>query len=111
MTIPRARMSAADSTPMTPHDLQQTRMVGEPELLRGSRDVPLVPLERRDDDLPLRLRLSLDERPGLGPPDLSGSAATSSGGTCSAPITSPSPSITIRSTTLRSSRTLLRAQS
>ena len=47
---------------MPPHDLEQARVIGEAELLRGARDVPLVALEGADDDPALRLGLQLDER-------------------------------------------------
>src|SRR5215471_15281995 len=40
-------------------------MIGEPQVLRRPRDVPLVSLERSDDDLALRLSLALEERARL----------------------------------------------
>ena len=46
---------------MPPHDAQQARMVSKPQLLRRVRDVPLVPLERRDHDLTLGLGAPLEE--------------------------------------------------
>jgi hypothetical protein len=54
--------SSLAPNPVPPHDLEQARVVGEAHLLRRPRDVPRVPLQRGDDDLPLRLRLQLDER-------------------------------------------------
>src|SRR5262245_32563991 len=61
-TVPPFHRSTAIADPMPPHDLQQTRMIREAEVLRSLRDPPLVPLQRRDDDLPLRLGLALEER-------------------------------------------------
>src|SRR5688572_9889595 len=55
----------ASTHTVPPHDLEQARMVRQPELLGRLRDVPLVSLECLDHDLSLRLRLSLDERSGL----------------------------------------------
>src|SRR6476469_5088685 len=56
------RAASAAAQAMPPHDLEQTGMVGQPELLRRFRDVPLVALERGDDDLPLRFRFALEKR-------------------------------------------------
>src|SRR5919112_2367554 len=52
------------STELVPtHNLEETGMIGEPELLSRPTDVPAVPLERGDDDPPLRLGLELLEIP------------------------------------------------
>ena len=87
-------------------------MVGQAELLRRPGDVPFVPLERRHHDPPLRLGLELLERPPVGrgrPVGLAPDGSRPARG--SAPITSPSAAMIIRSTTFRSSRTLFRRQS
>src|SRR5574341_1983333 len=38
----------------TPHDLEQARVIGQPELLRRLGHVPFVALQRLNHDLPLR---------------------------------------------------------
>jgi hypothetical protein len=47
--------------PVPAHDLEQAGVIGEAERLSGPGDVPVVPLEGRNDDLPLRLGLELLE--------------------------------------------------
>lgn len=37
------------------HDLEQAGVIGEPQLFRGTGDVPIIPLQGCDDDLPLGL--------------------------------------------------------
>src|SRR6267378_1514334 len=49
-----AALSPADVMPT--HDLQEAGVIGEAERLRRPGDVPVVVLERRDDDLALGLR-------------------------------------------------------
>ena len=39
-------------------------MIGESERFRGPGDVPVVSVERRENDLPLRVRFERLERPG-----------------------------------------------
>ena len=55
---------------MSPHDLKQAGVVGEAEGLGRTGHVPLMPLQGRHDDPPLRLRLQLLEaepgRRGVG---------------------------------------------
>ena len=46
------------------HDLEEAGVVGQVELLCGAGDVPVVPLEGRDDDPTLGLGLSLLEAEG-----------------------------------------------
>src|SRR6185437_5489187 len=57
----RATLSVAGDAVAT-HDLEQARVIGESQILRGTRDVPLVPLQCGHDDLALRFRLELHER-------------------------------------------------
>ena len=93
-----------------PHDLEQARVVRESQRLGRPGHVPLVPLERRDHDPPLCLRLELLERLAAVRPARRPRRRIS-GGTCSGPITSPSVAMIIRSTTFLSSRTLFRGHS
>src|SRR5690349_18928089 len=48
---------------MATHDLQQARVIGKTERLGGPRYVPIVFVERREDDLPLGLGLHRLQRP------------------------------------------------
>ena len=41
---------SATADPVTAHDLEQARVVGEAECLRRSRELPLVAFERRQID-------------------------------------------------------------
>ena len=85
-------------------------MVRQTQLLGRPGDVPLVPLESREQDPPLRF--GLERLEGLPAPRLPTPASPRiSAGTCSGPMVSPSVAMIIRSTTFRSSRTLFRAQS
>src|SRR5437870_11832757 len=47
---------------MPPHDLQKAGMIREAECLRRPGDVPVVMLQRRDDDLPFGLGLEIMKR-------------------------------------------------
>jgi hypothetical protein len=47
--------------PVSTHDLEEARLVGEAELLRRSRHVPLVSFERCHDNLPLGFGFKLRE--------------------------------------------------
>ena len=46
------------------HDFEQARMIGQPQLLRRARDVPIVAIEGGDNNLSLRLGLPLLKCPG-----------------------------------------------
>ena len=48
------------------HDLEQARVIGQPQRLRRFRDVPVVLLERGEDDLTFGLRLHGFQRPRRG---------------------------------------------
>src|SRR5213078_3123640 len=93
------------------HDFQQTGVVGESQFLRGLGDVPLVSLESLDDDLALSFLLLLFKRELCAVRRTAPRPSRISGGTALRVSPSPSVAISIRSTTLRSSRMLLRRQS
>ena len=99
--------------PVAAHDLEQAGVIGEAERLGGPRDVPVVLLERLEDDLPLGLRLERLERSGrrrrIGV--VAVLAANLRPARRPAPITSSSDAMIIRSRQLRSSRTLFLRQS
>src|SRR6267143_1880588 len=46
----------------TPHDFQQAGVIGQAQLLRSLRNMPLVSFESLDDDLPLCLEFLFLER-------------------------------------------------
>src|SRR5690606_26483635 len=50
--------------PQPPHDLEQARVVREPQVFRSPRDVPVVRRQRLQHDRPLRLRLPFLVRQG-----------------------------------------------
>src|SRR3989442_8734917 len=58
------RVDTSPADVMPPHDFEEAGMIGEAERLRGPRDLPIVSLQGRDDDLALGLRLEGMKRGG-----------------------------------------------